>query len=191
MDWFFDFLDRIIQNRIWAVLFGHFGWVDWATVIFILAGLIYGLKRGFFRAWVVTLETCVVLWIVFTFEKKFAGLLNANLSFLKEGQARPTAYLALMFLSALAIMVLDDRLKNLFHTKLAGPVKYTGGVIFGVVFFILIWSMLSRLLILTPVQRLHKPYVEGGSKTGPAVAAIAPKVYHFMAAPFSSKDKKK
>ena len=191
MEWFFDILDKIIQNRIWTIVFSHLQWVDWLTVIFLIIGIIYGVKQGFFRCVAVILETLIVLWVAFTFEKKFAGILGANLTFIKEGSTRPFAYFFLLVFSGIPVMLMDGKLKSTFHTKLAGPIRNIGGIIFGAVFMMLLLSMVSKLFMLIPSTKLHKVYAEGGSKTGPVVLRIAPTVYQFMNHPFGGGDKKK
>ncbi len=190
MEWFFDILDKIIQNRVLASLFGNFQWVDWVTIAFVIIGLIYGIKQGFFRCLAVTFETCLVLWIVFALEKKFTAILVTNMTFMKETAIRPAAYLFLILLVSAGAMLLDGRIKNLFHTKLTGSIKYTGGAIFGVVLLLLMLSLISKFMMLLPIAALHKPYQKGGSKTGEIVLSVAPTVYKFINAPLAAQSKK-
>jgi hypothetical protein len=187
MDWFFGIFDRIIQNRILYAILHGFSWVDWITIAFVCIGLVYGLKQGMFRAMAVCFETCVVLWIVFALEKKFAAVISANLAFLKESTVRPFAYLLLLIVVSIGAIVIDEKLRNTFHTKIAGPVKYTGGAIFGVILLLLFWSLVSKFLVLLPITALHTPYGKGGSRTGQFVVSMAPKVYKFINSPFEKK----
>lgn len=189
MEWFFNIIDAIVRNQVIASLFRGFSWVDWVTILFVLIGLIYGLKQGFFRVVAVALESCFVLWIVFALERKFAAVLTANLAFLKEASVRPFAYLLLLIVVSIGAIVIDEKLRGTFHTKLASPLKYTGGAIMGILLLLLYWSLISKFLMLLPVSRLHKPYSEGGSKSGYYVLAMAPKVYKFINAPFEKKTK--
>lgn len=190
MDWLFSWIDKIIQAHIWHALFGGFSWADWLTVVFVIIGLAYGLKQGFFRCFAVTLETCLVIWLVFTWEKKFGTIIAQNLSFLKESQARPLAYILLLSVSGVLMMLIDGKLKNLFHTKLAGPLRVIGGAVMGVTMLLLFLSLITHAFFLLPVQALRRPYNEGGSKTGQFVEKAAPTVYRLMTHPFAKAEKK-
>lgn len=177
MDWFWSIFDKIIQNQIWNFIFGHFHFVDWVTLTFVLIGLYYGLKQGFFRCVAVTLETIALLWVVMTFYKKIGAILLENLPFVGEGNSRPVAYLILLALSGILMVLLDGKLKSIFHTKLAGPLRPLGGAIFGVFFLLLIWSLFSQIFVIWPSAKMHKPYTDGGSRTGYQVAKLAPTIY--------------
>ncbi len=191
MDWFFSLIDKIIEARIWHVLFSHFHVVDWFTAALLIIGVIYGLKQGFLRMVFLTLETVLVVWLVFSFEKKFSGLLQTNLSFIKAATARPVSFMALGITFWMLVMYLDGRAKTLFHTKLTGPIKYVGGFIMGGVFMLLIWSMIAQVLMLLPFQKIHRPFNEGGSRTGAQVYSIAPTVYKAISKPASLFEAKK
>ncbi len=190
MEWFFNILDKIIQNQVIHAIFHNLSWVDWVTAAFLLIGFIYGLKQGFFRCLAVSFETCLVIFIVFSLEKKFAIVIANSLSYLKESQTRPFSYLLLLILVSLGTMFIDGKIKSTFHTKLAGAIKYTGGAIFGVILLLLFWSLGSKFLMLLPVERLHRPFSGGGSKTGEFVLSAAPSVYKFMKNPFGGGEKK-
>lgn len=183
MDWFWNIFDSIVQNHIWNVLFGHFHLVDWITSVFALIGLFYGLKQGFFRCLAVTLETTPLLWFVMSFYKKIGGIIGQNLTFIGEGYARPIAYIALLLVGGILMILLDGRLKTIFHTKLANPIRAIGGAVSGVIFLLLIWSLVATIFVIWPLAKLHKPFAEGGSKTGVYVARFAPFVYSALVNP--------
>lgn len=191
MDWFWNIVDTIIQNRIWNMFFGHFHLVDWIAVVFGLIGLFYGLKNGFFRCVVVTLEGLGVLWFVMTFYKKVGAILLQNLSFIGEGNARPVGYIALLTLSGVLMIMLDGRLKQIFHTKLAKPVRALGGAVFGVFFLFLIWSLAAQVFIIWPSMKMQKPFTQEGSRTGYYAAQLAPTLYQIITFQKNSSEKNK
>ena len=183
MDWFWNIFDSIIQNRIWHFLFGNFHLVDWITAVFAGIGLFYGLKQGFFRCVAVTLETIALLWFIMVFYKKTAGIILQNLSFIGDANSRPVAYAVLLFFGGALTVLLDGKLKTIFHTKLAGPVRSAGGAVFGVFFLLLLLSLGSYLIVLSPFAKLHQPYADGGSRTGPFISHLAPSFFKGIAHP--------
>lgn len=183
MDWFWSIFDKIIQNQIWNYIFGHFHFVDWITAAFVLIGLYYGLKQGFFRCVAVTIETIGLLWIVFSFYQKLGGILLQNLPFIGEVNSRPVAYIFLLALGGFLTVLLDGKLKTLFHTKLAGPLRPLGGVIFGVFFLILLWSLAAQICVIWTSLKLNKPFSDGASRTGYQVVKLAPTIYKGMSSP--------
>lgn len=191
MDWFWSIFDKIIQNQIWNYIFGHFHFVDWVTVAFILIGLYYGLKEGFFRCVAVTLEAIALLWVVLSFYKKMGGILFENLPFVGDANSRPIAYLILLVLGGILMVFIDGKLKTLFHTKLAGPIRAIGGAVCGVFFLLLIWSMVSQVFVIWPLLKLNKAYTDGGSRTGFYVVRIAPTIYKWMSYPSEALQKSK
>ncbi len=181
MDWFWNLFDAIIQNHIWNVLFGHFRLVDWVTSIFAIIGLVYGLKQGFFRCLAVILETIPLLWFVMAFYKKIGSIVLQNLPFVGETRARPVAYIVLLLLGGILTILIDGRLKTIFHTKLAGPVRAAGGAVCGVFFLLLVWSLIAHIFVIWPSGKMHAPFTDGGSITGGHVARLAPSIYNRFA----------
>ena len=191
MDWFFNLLDKIVAAHIWHIIFDQYHPVDWIATAFLVVGAIYGFKQGFLRMLVLILETFVVIFLVFALEKKFALLLQNNLSFIKPSVARAVAFMMMSIVFWLLVMYLDGRAKGLFHTKLTGILKYTGGVFAGAFFLLLIWSMITQVLVYLPFQATRKPFAESGSKTGPQLYALAPSCYKLVTKPAALFEKKK
>ena len=90
---------------------------------------------------------------------------------------------AFLLIGGILLILLDGKLKQLFHTKLAGPIRLAGGAVTGVFFLLLILSLLTYVLILWPSVAFHKPYADGGSKTGPFIGKLAPQIYQSMEHP--------
>lgn len=191
MDWFFGLLDKIIEARIWHMLFDHYHVVDWIATGFIIVGAIYGMKQGLLRTLMLVLETFVVIFLVFTLEKKFALLLQNNLSFIKPAVARAVSFMMMSIIFWLLVMYLDGRGKGLFHTKLTGVLKVTGGFFGGMFFTFLVWSMIVQILVFLPFKATRKPFIEGTSRTGLQSYQLAQNCYRLMTKPASFFEKPK
>lgn len=191
MDWFWNIFDSIIQNRIMHFLFGNLRFFDWITIAMAGIGLYYGLKQGLIRCFAVILETSLVFWVVMSFYKKIGAIFLQNIPALGEANAKPIAYIVLLMLSGVLMLLLDERLKMIFHTKLAGPIKIFGGAVAGVFLLLLMLSMAVQTVIIWPALNLNRSFMDGGSRTGPFVGKLAPNIYKTLSHPTSLFDKKK
>ena len=183
MDFVWNTLDKITQFFVAHALFAHFQWVDWVTVIFLIAGIMYGFKSGLMRELAEILETLAVIFIVFSFYKSLGDLLKTYLKFIPAANSNAIAFIFLMILVWMLILYLDKQLRKLFHTKLAGPIKAFGGAILGAVHVLLIWSLFSQALLLLPFPKVRKAYEKGNSRTGAYVKNIAIQAYQWMGHP--------
>lgn len=191
MDWFWNIFDSIVQNRIMHFLFGGFRLFDWITLFMAVIGLYYGLKQGLIRCLAVILETILVFLFVMTFYKKIGAILLQNIPGLGEANAKPIAYLILLMVSGVLMVILDEKLKMIFHTKLAGAIKVIGGAFAGVFLLLLMLSVGVQTVIIWPSLKLHRSFLDGGSRTGPFVGRLAPAIYKTIVNPGSLFEKKK
>lgn len=177
IDWFFSWVDRFLQSFVWESILSNFKWVDWLTILVLILGLIYGIKKGLLREIVEILEAVFIIFIVFSQYKKVAFFLGEYFSFVPQGFTPLAAFTVLTLPLWILVAFLDGRLTRLFHTKTIGPIRIIGGALLGCFHLLLLWSFISQPLLMMPFPRVRRVYEEGSSYTGDKVRKFAPRVY--------------
>ncbi len=177
IDWFFSWTDRFLQSFIWRSVLSNFQWVDWVTILVLILGILYGIKKGLMRELAEILEAVFILFIVFSYYKKLAFFIRDYFPFIPDGFAPAVAFSVLIIPLWFAVAFIDGKLAQLFHTKTIGPVRIIGGGLLGCFHIFLLWSFISQPIILMPVYRIRRVYEDGNSYTGDKVRTFAPRVY--------------
>ena len=183
MEWFFGWWDKLVQSVFWQSLTSNFQWVDWFTLIFLLAGIVYGLKNGVMAEIGEIIEIMIVIFVVHTyFERVSTVLLNYAPPFLKE-YYKPASYIILGVFTWVIIGTMVRILKKLVHTQTAPLLRYAGGMVLGGLHLLIIWSFISQAILLFNLPTANKVYHEGGSYSGYFISQIAPDIYKMFARP--------
>ncbi|HLD50669.1 MAG TPA: CvpA family protein [bacterium] len=177
MEGLFQIIEKIMQSQLWRVVSGHFSWVDWITLAFLLGGLLHGARHGLLRTLVKMAEAFLIVYATFSYQQKVSYQLRAVLPFI-SGNALPAAgFVALAFSLTFLVILIDSRAAQWFHTSLAGPVRVVGGAMAGIIFGAFLWSFLFQLLLLLPVKSLRES-VNRTSFSGKFIKNFAPQIIH-------------
>ncbi len=150
---------------------------DYFFLTFLLLGLIYGIKRGFLRTTVELFEFFIVIFaVVGNYDWLSANLVHW-LQKLPESVAKPTAYFLILSLVWAAVIVIDQNLKQLIQAKTFPPLKIFGGAILGVLYFLLIFALISKGLSLMPQDSISRLFNVGNTRFGSALSDIPLDLY--------------
>ena len=178
MEGFFSLIDKLLQSFIWKSVLSHFQWVDWFTIVFILVGIIYGAKTGFFRVLVEILEMFGIIFLVLRYQPPFYKYISRLFTSAPQNILRVGSFLLISIGLFVAMRIVDKRLSQLFHTKLANPFRNVGGAVLGIFYALLIWSFFSQALLLGGSLKIKKIYESGNSVSGYKVKILAPALYN-------------
>ena len=152
-----NLLGTITQSWFWRYFLSHFGWVDWLLTAFILIGLVLGLKHGVSVEFPRLLETLVSLYVTVEYYSFFAEWLSRETPW-PEAYARVFTFAVLGFLSWLSLRLLFEIMGKLIRLEVAAPFQMIGGVLAGGLRYLLFFSMISYLLVLLPLDFIHRSY---------------------------------
>jgi uncharacterized membrane protein required for colicin V production len=177
MDWFFGIFDKIVQSMVWRSVIAHIQWVDWATLVFVVIGIVYGAQKGLLRILAEIMEIVFVAFVVFYFYKEFSTKVNIYLEFIPDRVVPVISFILLALPVWFIVYFLDSKVSKIFHTKLSKSISVPGGIIFGAAYLFFVWSFLSQPIILSNYRYVTKAYEPGVSYTGDALRALAPMIH--------------
>ena len=180
MEWFFGLIDKFAQSYIWHSVLSRFEWVDWFTALFVIVGVIYGVKTGLLRMLAEILEAVAVIYAVYRFYPPVADYFQKTFEKLYPYYVHTACFLLVSVILFLVMRIIDDQLVKIFHTRLAGPLRGLGGALLGVFYSLMIWSFFSQAIVMTNDLRLKRVYEPGSSLTGAVVKKIVPDIYNFF-----------
>ena len=173
-----NFFATITESWFWKYFLSHFGWVDWMLTAFILVGIMFGLKQGVTVEVPRLLETLISLYVTLEYYSFFAEWLARETPW-PESYARVFTFAALGFLSWFSLRLLFEIMGRVVHLEVAAPFQMVGGVLLGGLRYFLFFSLISYLLILSPLDFIHRSY-QVQSWSGQTLAQIAPKIHDFV-----------
>ena len=180
LDWFFSFFDRIAQSFIWKTFLAHFHWVDWFAVMFVIAGILYGLRNGLMSELAEILEILIVIVLTHEYYVRLNFLLRQLFSKLSEAPLPAVSFILTGGLIWFVVAFAASRLRKLVHTQTLPLLRISGGAVLGAVHALLIFSFMSQAVLLMPITSLKKAYESGGSQFGAAIASLSPKVHQII-----------
>lgn len=180
LDWFFNFFDRIAQSMIWKSIFTHLNWVDGFAVLFVIAGIVYGLRNGFMGELAEILEICIVITLTHEFYVKLDYLLRRLFTRLPEDPIAAVSFILTGSAAWFVVGFVAARLKKLVHTKMTPLLHMSGGAVLGAVHLLLIFSFISQAVILMPIGLLRRGYEPENSTFGRVIARLSPRVHHVV-----------
>jgi uncharacterized membrane protein required for colicin V production len=183
MDWIQTHIAKLFEGMFWSTLISHLQWVDWFTFGFIILGMAYGSKKGLMRELVELLELVFLIFLVFTYQKVTLAFFKNVMPSFTNRMLEPVVIISLGLIFWFLILFVDRFLQKAIHAKVASVLKVIGGIIVGVVHFVVFWSLISHILIALPIGKMAQAYESGGSVTGEKVKNIAPAIYQFIANP--------
>lgn len=147
----------VSQSWFWQYFFSHFGWVDWILVIFIMIGIVIGLKSGASVELPRLLETALSLYVTFEYYSFFSDWLVRETP-CPETYARVMTFALLGFLSWFLIRIVFEIIGKFMHLEIASPFKWIFGFFLGGLRYLLFFSLISYLLMLLPIDWIHRSY---------------------------------
>lgn len=178
MDWFFSFLDHLQKTIVWQMVFSHFQWVDWFTLIFLLIGFFYGIRKGLMRELAEILEVVIVMFLAMKYAGPMENFIRDAVAFIPKDYAPGVAFILTTAGIGFLVLFIDRYLSKWFQAKAAGALRVVGGALLGLAHAMLFWSLMSHAILLLPLPKLKPIYESGKSYTGAAVKEIVPKVYN-------------
>lgn len=173
-------LSQLLNPHTWRHLYKSMQGPDWFTVLFVILGIFYGMRKGLMRELVEIFEFIIIIFLTFTYLEVAKNILSNHLSISPEKLA-PVAFVLGAWVLWMAVAYLDKALQKLFVSKLPEFIKTLGGAALGVIHLLLIWSFLSQAMILIPSGKTKEVYAEKKSLTGAKVRDLAPQVYQTIA----------
>lgn len=183
-DWFFKLFDKLTQSVVWDTLLSHFQWVDWFAGIFLIIGILYGLKNGLIAEIGEILELTIVIFIVHDQYGQLVHLMTKYMDYIPAVYRPPTAFVVTAAPVFSLVHFIFTQLKKLIHADVIKPLKYIGGVLLGAVHLLLFYSFLVQAILLIPSHDLKKSLDKGNSYTGEYIAKLSPAVYEIFKHPF-------
>lgn len=175
-----QFILEFLKPYIWQNLYKSMQGPDWFTVLFVIVGIFYGMRKGLMRELVEIFEFVVIIFLTFAYLEIVVSILSNSLSIPSEKLA-PVAFVLGAWVIWMAVAYLDKTLQKLLVSKLPEFIKTLGGTALGVIHLLLIWSFLSQAIILIPSEKTKEVYAEKKSLTGAKVRDLAPRVYRTVA----------
>ena len=143
MDWLTEWINAVLRSQIWKFIANHFFWVDWITLMSLVGGFIFGIKKGFFRMIVINAELLFIVFVTFYYDQTVESQIHTFLPYIAPNM-RPVFGFALTVVPlATLVIVIDSYLSKIFQTKVPQKVKVLGGAVLGVFFGIFLWSLES------------------------------------------------
>ena len=152
-----QFFEAVTQSWYWQYFFGHFGWVDWVLTVFVLVGILLGLKHGLSAELPRLFETAASLYVTMEYYGFLAQWLARETPW-PESYAQVFTFAVVGFASWFALRLLFEILGKFFSLQVAAPFQILGGALLGAVRYLIFFSLISYLLTLFPVDFLHRSY---------------------------------
>ena len=174
---------KLMDEMFWRALLSHIQWVDWITFGFLLAGFVFGMRKGFLREVAELLEVGIILTVTFIFQPMVLSFMTVYMPSFSQKTMAPAAFILTALCVWFVTSVIDKYFQQWIHGKLTGFLKTAGGGIVGVVHAFLIWSFISQAVVLMPLRAARQFYESGKSITGEAVKNFAPAVFAAVSEP--------
>jgi len=186
MDWIFNGINRLIQSAVWRSVLVHAQWIDWLACLFVLAGLIYGIRKGFMSILGRILQLMVVVTLTLEFYGKLNALVKPYLGNIPPETAKPIAFVAAGIVFWLLVGLIAKYLAKIISAQTSSLLKILGGALGGAFYGFLLLSFISQALMASSFENFKKVYDEKASYTGFALARMAPKLHRLVTRPIQS-----
>ena len=183
VDWFFNGFDHLMQSYLWKSILAHFEWIDWATLLFLFLGIVFGIKNGLLRVLVEIIELLVVIYLVFKFYKLVGVTIQTILPKIPVSTIDFMGFFLTMIVTWGAMAFIDSILRKLINTQLFAPLRIIGGALAGGFYLILVLSFFAQAAVRIPHRPLTRVFDPGNSYTGHYLVRVIPKVYKVIDAP--------
>jgi uncharacterized membrane protein required for colicin V production len=181
-----EWWNRIIQSVVWRSFFSELVWIDWVALVFLTVGLIYGLKKGFWKALADNIRMILVIVLTLEFDDYVNEFSGKYLSFIPSTAVPVIGFILTTFAAWLIVSFVIRIFRKMVSSAASSAIRTLGGTVFGPLYLFLMLSFLSQLVLLVPGEKLKQVYQPNGSKVGVYLAQTAPKI-HERVAGFSKK----
>lgn len=146
--------------------------------LFILVGIVLGLKNGVTVELPRLGETVISLYVTFEYYSIFAEWLARETPW-PESYVRAFTFAVVGFLSWLCLRLLFEILGRLIHLQVATPFQWVAGMLFGGIRYFIFFCIISYLLFLFPLDFIHRSY-QVQSWSGQVLTQIPPRIYGWI-----------
>lgn len=174
--WFHKFLN----HPRWQAMMSRWGFLDAFVLIFLLLGILYGIKKGLLRICVEILQLIFIFWLVYGNYKTVSHLVKHNLPLFPWNSADALSYFFLLAAVWAAVLMIDGSLQKWVRADTWAPLRAAGGAVFGLLHIGLVLSMLVNGLMLLPIKPLREFFGYGDSNAAPFVLRLAPEIYEYI-----------
>lgn len=177
MEWLHSFWAKISQAIFWQNVINHIHWLDWITAAFVIFGVMYGVKKGFFREVVEILEMIIIIFLTHLYYPILLSFLTSYIPKMTPHSLAPAAFILTGLAAWFVVSFFDRPLQKWVHSKLPNFLRISGGVVGGIFHFLILWSFISQAILLMPIKTFPRLYESGHSVTGPFTKELVPAIY--------------
>lgn len=169
--------NELIQKFYLNSLLSQFHWIDVGVILFLFVGIIYGLKKGFWKVFFDLIRIVVVIALSLEFEPWIVAYFQTPLGFIPE-TFRPIFFLGVTgLLFWFLVTVLIRGLRALFVTKTSWFVQVFGGIVLGSLYAFLTASFFAQIVMRSPWTHIKDLLSGSDSHSGPYLVAAAPEIH--------------
>lgn len=179
-----DWFHHLTQGMAWKSVLSHFQWVDWAAAVFVIVGLVKGIRNGLIGELGGILEISLISFVVFEYEEGLRRFIQGHVRAIPAETAGAVSFFILAMGAWLVVSWISKILKNLFHAEAVPSLRMIGGALFGVIRFVILFSFFSQFLLAFPYEKIKQSYDKGQSYSGETISKLAPKLYEMMSLPY-------
>ncbi|MDD5217970.1 MAG: CvpA family protein [Candidatus Omnitrophica bacterium] len=185
-----QYWDRFVQSIVWRAFFGHFQFADWIVFAIVFMGMIYGIKKGFWKVFFDMLRLVFLIALTMEYDTTIGSYLERYLLFVPAGYMALLGFVfgGLVFWFILSFVI--KQLRKMVSAKSSFMFNFLAGSTMGGIYLFLFLSFLFQLAIVSPWEETKRIY--GGSHfyLGPSLAVAAPEVHRWTTFPFKWMSKK-
>ncbi|MDP3919715.1 MAG: CvpA family protein [Candidatus Omnitrophota bacterium] len=183
MSWLFEKFEGFFQILVLDSILAQTQWVDWALLVFVIVGILYGIQNGLMSEMADIVQMTIVIVLVLSLYEGPIYVIQKYLRFVPNESVKALGFIVTAVAIWVAIGLIFRLLKSLVHTKTAVPLKVTGGAVLGGIHLIMIYSLISQAVILMPMPTITAVYQKGRSYTGYYIAKLAPNIHRAITDP--------
>ena len=126
--------EKLIQTAVWKSFFVLMQWIDWVAVSVILIGILYGIKKGFWKVFFDLIRALLIVVVTLEFADRVAGYLARYLGFIPVEFVSIMGFSGVLLISWMVVTFFIRRLRDMLVTKSSGFVRSLGGLILGSIY---------------------------------------------------------
>jgi uncharacterized membrane protein required for colicin V production len=187
MEWFWGLVDRI-QKSVAGTALQSFALTDWSFLILIMAGLVWGGRKGFSEMFGKLLGIFLVSMLTLSFYQKVA---RDYLSFFPLRFAEAVAFYLLAVFLWISVAWCLNISGKFFKIEAQGFLKTLGGAVFGVLRMVLLLSFAAQFLLFLPFEPVRKIFDRGRTYAGYSISQVVPELHGLVMTPFRKSNSRK
>lgn len=183
MDWLWNLMDQLRLDILLSYLMRLHAF-DWCVLFAVLWGMSYGSRKGcsdmFGRIVGILLISCSVL----AFYGSLSAYLSDHLFSIPLAVTDPISFILLTVFFWIFITWLINVAGKIFHIEITGILRPLGGILLGLVYTLVLASLVVNFLMFFPGFSLKAQIDSGKTYTGSSIAQILPQIHTVVSSPF-------